>query len=123
MPPAKLAASAAVLGGALWIVNALLGDGDDPLSSTLFLVGMACLVVAAAIFGTSLVRSNARAMRITVGVASGLLMLCLVEAFRPADTPWYNGFWGILAVVVGGLGLLRSRGGAGGRPAQGAPAR
>ncbi|RYB93459.1 hypothetical protein EUA93_03230 [Nocardioides oleivorans] len=123
MPPAKLAASAAVLGGVLWIAHAVLGGGDDPLSSTLFLVGLAALVVAAGIFGTSLVKSNAVAMRVTVGVASGLLMLSLVEAFRPPGTAWYNGFWGILALVVGGTSLLRSRGrAADGRPAQGAHA-
>ncbi|SEC39671.1 hypothetical protein SAMN04489844_2219 [Nocardioides exalbidus] len=124
MPPAKLAAAGAVLGGALWIVHALLGGGDDPLSDILFLVGMASLVVAGAVFGTSLVKSDAVAMRATVGLASGLLVLSLVEAFRPADAPWYNGFWGILAVVVGGISLARNRGSdAGGRPTQGVHAR
>jgi hypothetical protein len=124
MPPAKLAASAAVLGGVLWVVHAVIGGGDDPLATTLFFVGMAALVVAAAVFGTSLVKSNAVAMRGVVGVASGLLMISLVEAFRPPDTPWYNGFWGILAIIVGGLALLRSRGSApGGRTAHGAHAR
>jgi hypothetical protein len=125
MPPAKISAAAAVLGGALWVVHAVLGGGDDPVATTLFFVGMAALVLAAAIFGTSLVKSNAVAMRGVVGVASGLLMLSLVEAFRPPDTPWYIGFWGILAIVVGGLSLLRGRGGAtdGGRPAHGAHAR
>lgn len=125
MPPAKLAAAGAVLGGALWIVHALLGGGDDPLSDILFLVGMASLVVAGAVFGTSLVKSDAVAMRATVGLASGLLVLSLVEAFRPADTPWYNGFWGILAVVVGGISLARNRGSdaGGGRPTQGVHAR
>lgn len=124
MPSATLAASAAVIGGALWVLDAALGGGDGPLSSTLFLVGMAFLVVAAAVFGTSLVRSDALAMRVTVGLASGLLMLCLVQAFRPPDTPWYDGCWGILALVVGGTSLLRRRrSDAGERPAEGAHTR
>ncbi|GAA1927715.1 hypothetical protein [Nocardioides hwasunensis] len=124
MPPAKLAATAAVLGGALWVLHAVLGGGDDPLSRTLFLVGFAALVVAAAVFGTSLVKSDAVGMRIVVGLASGLLVVSLVEAFRPAATHWYDGVWGILALAAGGASLLRSRSsGAGGRPAQGAHAR
>ncbi len=45
MPPAKLAAVLALLGGTLWIVRALLGGGDDPVPSTLHLIGLACLLV------------------------------------------------------------------------------
>jgi hypothetical protein len=117
MPPAKLSASLAVLGGALWVVHALLGGGSDPLPSTLHFVGLACLLVASAVFGTTLVRSDAVAMRLVVGLASGLLTLSLVEAFRPVDTPWYDGSWGVLALLLGGLSLLRRRGSAPGRAA------
>jgi hypothetical protein len=110
MPPAKLSASAALLGGVLWIVHALLGGGSDPVPSTLHFVGLACLLLAAAVFGTTLVRSDAGAMRLTVGLASGLLALSLIEALRRPDTPWYDGGWGILAALIGGIALLRSRG-------------
>lgn len=119
MPPAKLAASAALLGGVLWIAHAVLGGGSDPLPNTLHFVGLACVLVASAVFGSSLVKSDAVGMRVVVGLASGLLALSLVEAFRPGDTPWYDGFWGIVAAGVGGLALLRGRGRSSGRSATG----
>ena len=123
MPPAKLAASAALLGGVLWIVHALLGGGSDPLPSTLHFVGLACLLVAAAVFGTTLVKSDAVGMRVVVAVASALLVLSLIEAFRPFDAAWYDGFWGVVAALLGGAGLLRHPGRSPGRPAAAAPAR
>lgn len=119
MPPAKLAASAALLGGVLWIAHAVLGGGSNPLTNTLHFVGLACVLVASAVFGSSLVKSDAVGMRVVVGLASGLLALSLVEAFRPGDTPWYDGFWGIVAAGVGGLALLRGRGRSSGRSATG----
>lgn len=119
MPPAKLAASAALLGGVLWIAHAVLGGGSDPLPNTLYFVGLACVLVASAVFGSSLVKSDAVGMRVVVGLASGLLALSMVEAFRPGDTPWYDGFWGIVAAGVGGLALLRGRGRSSGRSATG----
>jgi MYXO-CTERM domain-containing protein len=123
VPLAKVAASLALLGGVLWIVHALLGGGDDPLLSTLHFVGLACLLVASAVFGTTLVRSDALAMRAVVALASALLTLSLIEAFRPADNVWYDGSWGVVAAVLGGLALARRRGDATGRTASGADAR
>ncbi|WP_374454764.1 hypothetical protein [Nocardioides sp.] len=123
MPPAKLAASAALLGGVLWILHALLGGGSDPLPSTLHFVGLAALLLAAAAFGSTLVKSDAVAMRVVVAFASALLVLSLIEAFRMSDTPWYDGFWGAVAALLGGVALLRSRGRAPGRPPAGAHAR
>ena len=123
MPPAKLAASAALLGGVLWIAHALLGGGSDPLPNTLHFVGLACVLVASAVFGSSLVKSDAVAMRVVVGLASGLLALALVEAFRVTDNPWYDGFWGIVAAVIGGIALLRGRGQSPGRSRHGAHSR
>jgi len=120
MPPAKLSAAAALLGGVLWILHALLGGGDDPVSSTLHFVGLACLLVSSAVFGTTLVKSDATAMRVTVGLASALLVLAVTEAFRTPDSPWYDGGWGIVFALLGGLGLVRGRRGASGRPATGA---
>ena len=123
MLPAKTSACAALLGGVLWILHALLGGGSDPLASTLHLVGLACLLVAAAVFGSTLVKSDAVAMRVVVALASGLLALSLIEAFRLGDTPWYDGFWGVVAALLGGVALLRGRGRASGRPTAGAHAR
>jgi hypothetical protein len=120
--PARLAAVLSLLGGALWIVQALLGAGSDPLASTLHFLGLACLLVASAVFGATLVKSDAVAMRVVVALASGLLTLSLIEAFRPPDTSWYDGFWGAVAVLIGGIALLRGRGRSG-RPSAGAHAR
>lgn len=117
--PAKLAATAALLGGVLWIIHALLGGGDDPLASTLHFVGMACVIVASAVFGSTLVKSDAVGMRVVVGLASGLLALSMVEAFRPVDSVWYDGFWGIVFALLGGLALLRGRGRSSDRPTAG----
>ena len=127
MPLAKLSASAAVLGGVLWIVHALLGSGSDPLAGALHFVGLAYLLLAAAAFGSTLVKNDAVAVRVVVALASGLLALSVIEAFRPGDTAWYDGFWGVVAVLVGALALLRRRGRRGRRgsrrPAAGAHAR
>ena len=123
MPSTKIAAPAAVAGGLLLVLAALLGGGDGPLVATLHLLGMAGLVVAAGLFGSTLVRSDAGAMRGLVGLASGLLVLSVVEAFRPATPHWYDAFWGVLAVVLGAVGLVRGRGASGARPATGAHAR
>jgi hypothetical protein len=121
--PARLAAVLSLLGGALWIVHALLGGGSDPLASTLHFVGLACVMAASAVFGSTLVKSDALAMRAVVAIASGLLALSLIEAFRPADSAWYDGFWGVVAALVGGIALLRGRGRSSGRPSAGAHAR
>jgi len=107
--PARLAAVLSLLGGALWILHALLGGGSDPLASTLHFVGLACLLVASAVFGATLVKSDAVAMRVVVALASGLLTLSLIEAFRPADSTWYDGVWGGIAALIGVTALLRGR--------------
>jgi hypothetical protein len=124
MPPAKLAASLALLGGVLWILHALLGGGDGPLLDTLHLLGLACVLVASAVFGTTLVKGDAVAVRAVVAVASGLLALSVIEAFRPADASWYDGSWGVVAAALGGLALVRGRSrSTGRRTAAGAHAR
>ncbi len=109
MPPAKIAAGTALLGGVLWIVYALLGGGSDLLPSLLQGCGLACVLVASAAFGATLVKSDAVGMRVVVGLASGLLALSLIEAFRLGGSAWYDGFWGIVAASVGALALVRGR--------------
>ena len=110
MSVARLAAGAALAGGLLWIAHALLGGGSDPVPATLHVVGLACIVLASAVFGSTLVRSDAVTMRFVVALASGLLALALIEAFRGTDSGWYDGFWGVVAALLGGLSLLRRRG-------------
>ena len=109
MNPARLAAAAALLGGVLWIAHAVLG-GTDPVPATLHFLGLGFVIAAAAVFGSTLVKSDAAAMRVVVGLASGLLALALIEAFRVTDSGWYDGFWGIVAALIGGIALLRGRG-------------
>ena len=74
------------------------------------LVGLGCILLASAIFGSTLVKSDAVAMRVVVALASGLLALALIEAFRVTDSAWYDGFWGVVAALLGAIGLLRQRG-------------
>ncbi|PKH43732.1 hypothetical protein SAMN05192575_104213 [Nocardioides alpinus] len=119
MPPAKISAAAALLGGVLWILYALLGGGSDPLPATLRFVGLACVMVAAALFGSTLVRSGATGMRVVVGLASGLFALSLVEAFRTSGSAWYDGAWGIVVALLGATALVRGRGGSSERHAAG----
>lgn len=124
MPPAKLAASSlALLGGVLLILHALLGGGDGLLPDVLHVAGLVSLMVASAVFGTTLVKGDALGVRAVVAVASGLLALSVIEAFRPADAGWYDGFWGVVAAFLGGLGLLRARGRSGSRRPAGAHVR
>ena len=94
MLPAKLAAPLALAGGVLWILHAVLGGGDDPVAAVLHFVGLACILAAAGLFGSGLVKSDAVGMRVVVGLASALLALSLIEAFRPRDSAWYDGAWG-----------------------------
>ena len=123
MPPAKPAASSlALLGGVLLILHALLG-GDGLLLDALRVAGLVSLMAASAAFGTTLVKGDAMGVRAVVAVASGLLTLSVIEAFRPADAGWYDGFWGVVAAFLGGLGLLRARGRSGSRRPAGAHVR
>lgn len=117
--PARLASGAALLGGLLWIAHALLGGGSDPLPATLHVVGLVFIVTAAAAYGSTLVKSDAVAMRVVVAFASGLLALAMIEAFRVTDSGWYDGFWGIVAALIGGTALLRARGRSSGTPRSG----
>ena len=109
MSRSSFAPAAAFLGGVLWLAHAALG-GSGPLTETLQWLGMVCIVAASVVFGSSLVKSDAIALRLVVGLASGLLALSLVEAFRPGVSQWYDAFWGGVAVLIGAIALLRGRG-------------
>jgi len=98
----------ALVGGVLWLAHAALG-ASGLLTETLYALGLVLVLVAAAVFGTSLVKSDALALRVVVGLASGLLALSLIEAFRPGDSVLYDAFWGAVAALLGGVGLLRGR--------------
>lgn len=121
-----IAPVAALAGGVLWLAHAALG-GSGPLTDTLYALGLVLVLVAAAAFGSSLVKSDALGLRIVVGLASGLLALSLVEAFRPGDSALYDAFWGAVVALLGGIALLRGRrrgpGRGEGRPGSGSPSR
>ena len=104
-----IAPLAALAGGVLWLAHAALG-GSGPLTDTLYALGLVLVLVAAAVFGSSLVKSDALGLRVVVGLTSGLLALSLVEAFRPGDSTLYDAFWGAVAALLGGIALLRGRG-------------
>ena len=103
-----IAPVAALAGGVLWLTHAAIG-GSGPLTDTLYALGLVLILVAAAVFGSSLVKSDALALRIVVGLASGLLALSLIGAFRPGDSALYDAFWGVVAALLGGIALLRGR--------------
>ena len=87
-----------------------------------FLVAPAVAELLDAVDGT-LVKGDAVGVRAVVGVASALLALSVVEAFRPDGVSWYDGFWGVVAVVFGALALARGRGRSTSRRPAGAHAR
>ena len=107
MPPAKLAASLALLGGVLWILHALLGGGDGTLLDVLHVAGYVCLMGASAVFGTTLVKGDAVGVRAGGGGAGA----------QQARTG------GVVAVLLGGLALARGRGRSPARRPAGAHAR
>lgn len=105
----SVASTAAVVGGALWGLQWVVGPGDDPLGLTLLWGGLACLLVAAAATAVGLVTGDVVALRLLVMVAAPLLLWSVIDFFRPDDAGgWYHGCWGVAAVVVGGSGLWRS---------------
>ncbi len=108
MPRTSIAAVSALAGGVLWLLFAVLG-GTGVLADMLHLVGWILLMLAAAVFGSGLIRAGGNGQRIFVGVGFAVLILLAVEAFRTGDTPWYDAAWGGAAVLVGGATLLRAR--------------
>jgi hypothetical protein len=125
MPPATLAPPTALIGGALWILESVVGRGTDALGQTLHWGGLALLLLACAVGASGLVNGNVAALRLVVTLAFPLLAWSVVEFFRPEDTGWYDGAWGALAVAAAVWGLWRGRGAPAreSRPSPGAHAR
>lgn len=117
-----LAPLTAVVGGHLMILRALIG-GSGPLSIALQVLALALLVLSAAAYGTTLVRSDAAALKVLVGLASGLLTLSVVEAFSPGDARFFDAVWGAAALMLGVPPLLRHLGREDVRPRAGSHAR
>jgi hypothetical protein len=108
MPPTSFAFTSALLGGFLWVLQWLVGPGDDALGLTLHWGGLALVLLATAVGATRLVTGDVVALRALVAVAAPLLAWSVVDFFRPADAAgWYHGGWGVVALAVGACGLAR----------------
>ena len=110
MTVSRLGSIAAVLGGAAWIVAALLAWGDDELGAPLYLVGFVLLVAAFASLGYALVATAPVWLRAVVTLATpalgAMVWLILQDAIPQAYVAAVVG--GVLLVVGGGIGLSQA---------------
>ncbi|MCD6640532.1 MAG: hypothetical protein LT071_11550 [Nocardioides sp.] len=106
---ALFAPACAVGGGLLWLVPPVLG-ADGTTGSLLHAAGLVLLLVAVALWGSTLVASTIVPLRVVVAVATALLAWSLVELVRPAAPDWYDQALGVVAVLVGVAVGVRARG-------------
>ena len=110
MSVSRAAAVAAVLGGLVWMVSAVVDWGRDvnPVVST---VGLVWFVLALVGTGYSLVAHAPVWLRAVVSVATPLLgygvRFTLLDAFRASSLPVLLS--GLLMLAAGGLTLARAR--------------
>lgn len=109
MPRSFLAPASALLGGTLWILQSLVGTTAGPLGQTLHWVGLALVLLAAAVGAADLVTGDVLALRVLVAVAAPLLVWSVVEFFRSDGSGSYGALWGTLAAVAGTWQLWRDR--------------
>ena len=111
MTVSRLGAVAAVLGGLLWVVAALLGWGDDALNQPLYVAGLVLLVVAFAALGYALVATAPIWLRAVVTIATpalGLMVWLILRDSLPSEyVAAVTG--GVLLLAGGGIALGRSR--------------
>jgi hypothetical protein len=112
MSVSRLGSFAAVLGGAAWIVAALLAWGEDELGAALYLGGFALLVAAFAALGYALVSTAPVWLRAVVTLATpalgAMVWLIIKDAIPQAYVAAVVG--GVLLVVGGGIGLSQAGG-------------
>ncbi len=122
MNTTRAGALAAVLGGLVWLVGALVGWGGD-VPVAVLAIGLVCFVIAFAALGYSLVDRAPRWLRAVVCVATPALALtvwvAVSDAFAADHLPVLVA--GLLALAVALPVLRRERrqsqkGGAGHRP-------
>jgi hypothetical protein len=110
MNVSRAAAAAAVLGGLVWIVAAVVdwGQNVNPVVST---VGLLWFLLALAGMGYSLVHHAPLWLRVVVSVATPLLgygvWFTLLDAFDRSALPVLLS--GLVLLVVGGSALVRGR--------------
>jgi len=106
-----LARVAGVLGGACWVVRAVL-DALDAASAAIDALhwgGLALIAIALVGIGAGLVSSSATWLRVIVAVCVPLLVWSVLEALREgvADL-WVEGVFGALMAGYCAVGLMRA---------------
>ena len=109
MSVSRIGSLAGLLGGLVWVVAAVLSWGDDELNQSLYLAGLALLVVAFAALGYSLVATAPVWLRAVVTVATPLLGLMVWLILRDSLPSDYvaAAVGGVLLIVGGGVALGR----------------
>jgi hypothetical protein len=110
MSVSRIGALAAILGGMVWVVAAVLAWGDEDLDTALYYAGFALLVVAFAAMGYALVATAPVWLRAVVTVATPLLgtMIWLILRDSIADAYVSAVVGGVLLLVGGGIALGRA---------------
>ena len=110
MNVSRAAATAAVLGGLVWLVSAVLGWGQD-VNPIVYVVGLVWFLVALMGLGYGLVAKAPVWLRAVVTVATPLLgygvWFTISDAFTSDYLPVLVA--GLLQLAVGGVVLARSR--------------
>jgi hypothetical protein len=112
MSVSRIGAVGAVLGGLVWIVAAVLSWGDEDLNQSLYVAGLALLVLAFAALGYALVATAPVWLRAVVTIATPLLGVMVWLILRDSLPSDYLSAMvgGVLLLVGGGIALGRSRG-------------
>ena len=118
MSVSRLGSIAAVVGGVVWIIAALLAWGEDELGTALYVVGFVLLVAAFAALGYALVATAPVWLRAVVTLATpalgAMVWLILKDAIPQAYVAAVVG--GVLLLVGGGIGLSQSGGSSAAEP-------
>ena len=112
MSVSRIGSLGALLGGLVWVVAAVLSWGDDELDQSLYLAGLALLVVAFAALGYALVATAPVWLRAVVTIATPLLGVMVWFILRDSLPSDYvaAAVGGVLLFVGGGIALGRARG-------------
>ena len=112
MSVSRLGSIAAVVGGVVWIIAALLAWGEDELGTALYVVGFVLLVAAFAALGYALVATAPVWLRAVVTLATpalgAMVWLIIKDAIPQAYVAAVVG--GVLLLVGGGIALSQSSG-------------
>lgn len=110
MGPRKIGSFAALLGGVVWLVTAVLEWGSEP-NRTLYLAGVVLMLVALAAAGYALVATAPLWLRLVVGLATPALGLMVwLFVYDGVSAKHLTLLGGGIALLLGsGLALSRGR--------------